>query len=145
MHCKGASKFPHAKTASRIGSLGMIEMRREGIGICGCLIGFGAERGNKRRASMGGRVIFVDGWECSPPVSGLLFLGNKPLHGQFAVAVVVAAPTGRSALHSRKQIYRLCWHRCGEGGGCLPEVAQMMHSTHGNKKTTLDGWRSIRS
>ena len=62
MHGKGESKFPHAKTASRIGSLGMIEMRREGIGIFGRLIGFGAERGNKRRASMGGRVIIVGGW-----------------------------------------------------------------------------------
>lgn len=62
MECKGASKFPHAKTASRIRFLGMIEMRREGIGIFGRVIGVGAERGNKRRASMGGRVIFVGGW-----------------------------------------------------------------------------------
>ena len=36
--------------------------RREGIGIFGRVIGVGAERGNKRRASMGGRVIFVGGW-----------------------------------------------------------------------------------
>lgn len=62
MDGRGASKFPHAKTASRIACLGAVEEVSSRSRAGASVIGSGAERGSKRRACMGGRVIRLGGW-----------------------------------------------------------------------------------
>ena len=62
MHGQGVSKFPHAKTASRIPLLGMISICRARTASSVGVIGLGARKGNKRRGCMGGRVMNLGGW-----------------------------------------------------------------------------------